>query len=158
MVMCWCRSLITVKVEIPSHLFACIITTPPGWIRERNLTNKPRKSGVTKGVPSNEIVTPDPEYCMGTKIYGVGIKQDPIPGIEQVCVYVCACVCVYVCACARMCVRACMACICVRACACVCMHVCAGVHAYTSDVMGIGQKFGKGIQHLTSAYWVSSMY
>ena len=70
-----------------------------GWIRERNLTTEPRQSGVTKGVISNQIVTPDPEYCMGRRIYGVGIKQDPIPG----------------------------------------------------------EKMGKGIQHLTSAYWVSDM-
>lgn len=70
-----------------------------GWIRERNLTKESRKSGVTKGIISNEIVTPDPEYCMGQRIYGVGIKQDPFPG----------------------------------------------------------EKRGKGIQHLTSAYWVTDL-
>jgi len=70
-----------------------------GWIRRRNITTHPRKTGVQKGVVNSEIVTPDPEYVKGTKIYGVGIKEDPIPG----------------------------------------------------------QKFGKGIQHLTSTFWLSDM-
>lgn len=29
-----------------------------GWIRERNLTREARKTGITKGVVSNQIVTP----------------------------------------------------------------------------------------------------
>jgi len=70
-----------------------------GWIRLRNLSKSSRVQGITKGVIANEIVTPDPEYVMGMKIYGVGIKEDPIPG----------------------------------------------------------QKFGKGIQHLISTYWMMAM-
>lgn len=31
-------------------------------------------------VVSTEIVTPDPEYVKGIKIYGVGIKEDPVSG------------------------------------------------------------------------------
>eukprot|EP00759_Apiculatamorpha_spiralis_P037322 PhF_6_TR37204/c0_g1_i1/m.54832/K00817/hisC; histidinol-phosphate aminotransferase len=53
-----------------------------GWIRVRNLTQTKRSAGVTKGVIHSEIVTPDPEYVKGTKIYGVGIKEDPIPGMK----------------------------------------------------------------------------
>jgi hypothetical protein len=51
-----------------------------GWIRIRNLTGVSRKPGITKGVISNEIITPDPEYIKGIRIYGVGILQDPVPG------------------------------------------------------------------------------
>ncbi|KAH3767751.1 histidinol-phosphate transaminase [Pelomyxa schiedti] len=51
-----------------------------GWIRSRNLTHTGRVSGVTKGVPTNEVVTPDPEYVKGVKLYNIGIKEDPVAG------------------------------------------------------------------------------
>lgn len=51
-----------------------------GWIRVRNLSHTARVAGVTKGVLSNEVVTPDPEYVKGIKLYGVGIKEDPVAG------------------------------------------------------------------------------
>jgi hypothetical protein len=54
-----------------------------GWIRGRNLTSVHRASGVTRDVPHNSIVTPDPEYCKGMRIYGVGIKQDPLGGCKR---------------------------------------------------------------------------
>ena len=62
-----------------------------GWIRARNIsTHGPRKPGVTKNVLTNEMVTPDPEYVMGMKIYGCGIKEgkyftilSQVPWIER---------------------------------------------------------------------------
>jgi histidinol-phosphate aminotransferase len=53
-----------------------------GWIRARNLSAEARQSGVTKGVVSSELVTPDPEYVKGIKIYNCGIKEDPNPGTK----------------------------------------------------------------------------
>ena len=48
-----------------------------GWIRTRNLkvAGEARVPGVTKDVITNELVTPDPEYVKGIKIYGCGIKE-----------------------------------------------------------------------------------
>ncbi|MCA9676067.1 MAG: histidinol-phosphate aminotransferase family protein [Kofleriaceae bacterium] len=51
-----------------------------GWIRTRNLTRTARVAGVTRDVVTTEIVTPDPEYVRGIKIYNLGIKEDPVPG------------------------------------------------------------------------------
>jgi histidinol-phosphate aminotransferase len=51
-----------------------------GWIRARNLSSVERVAGVTKDVVSSEVVTPDPEYVRGMRIYGVGIKEDPVKG------------------------------------------------------------------------------
>jgi hypothetical protein len=51
-----------------------------GWIRQANLSLKPRVAGVTKGVVSSELVTPDPEYVRGIKIYNCGIKEDVVAG------------------------------------------------------------------------------
>ncbi|KAL6073746.1 DUF5664 domain-containing protein [Balamuthia mandrillaris] len=51
-----------------------------GWIRLRNLTRTRRVAGVTKDVVTTEMVTPDPEYVKGIKIYNLGIKEDPVPG------------------------------------------------------------------------------
>ena len=90
---------VTVADLTPDFVKVVKLDGDGGWIRRRNVTTVGRTSGVTKGVASSEIVTPDPEYVKGTKIYGVGIKEDPIPG----------------------------------------------------------QKFGKGLQHLTSTFWTSDM-
>ena len=51
-----------------------------GWIRLRNIrpAADARSPGVTKDVITNELVTPDPEYVKGMKIYGCGIKEDPV--------------------------------------------------------------------------------
>ena len=97
----WVDNDVSVEVEDVRTGFVLIKKQDgsSGWIRERNLTKEQRKSGIVSGVISNQIVTPDPEYCMGKKLYGVGIKQDPIPG----------------------------------------------------------EKMGKGIQHLTSAIWVTDI-
>lgn len=51
-----------------------------GFIRVRNLSAQQRVPGVTRGIVSNEIVTPDPEYVRGMRIYGVGILDDPVSG------------------------------------------------------------------------------
>lgn len=51
-----------------------------GWIRLRNLTRQGRVPGVTRDIVTTEIVTPDPEYVRGIKIYNLGIKEDPVPG------------------------------------------------------------------------------
>lgn len=51
-----------------------------GWIRTRNLTRTERVAGIAKGVVSTEVVTPDPEYVRGIRIYNLGIKEDPFPG------------------------------------------------------------------------------
>lgn len=51
-----------------------------GWIRLKNLTDKQRLPGVTKDVVSSELVTPDPEYVRGIKIYNCGIKEDAVVG------------------------------------------------------------------------------
>lgn len=51
-----------------------------GWIRLINLAAKPRTAGVTKDVVSSELVTPDPEYVRGIKIYNCGIKEDVVAG------------------------------------------------------------------------------
>jgi hypothetical protein len=49
-----------------------------GYIRSRNLSLSGRGLGIAKGVISDAIVSPDPEYVKGMKLYGVGIKNDPI--------------------------------------------------------------------------------
>ena len=51
-----------------------------GWVKDQNLTTIERHSGVTKGVVSSELVTPDAEYVRGMKIWNCGIKQDPVAG------------------------------------------------------------------------------
>jgi hypothetical protein len=51
-----------------------------GWAKDRNLTTTERQPGVTKGVVSSELVTPDAEYVRGMKIWNCGIKADPVAG------------------------------------------------------------------------------
>ncbi len=51
-----------------------------GWIRERNLTRVARVPGIARGMADVEMVTPDPEYVRGIKIFNMGIKEDPVPG------------------------------------------------------------------------------
>ena len=48
-----------------------------GWVRSRNIkpATEARVPCVTKDVVTNELVTPDPEYVKGIKIYGCGIKE-----------------------------------------------------------------------------------
>lgn len=61
------------------------VTGQTGWIQSRNLSKIARKPGAVAGLcPSiADIVTPDPQYVRGVRLYGVGIKQDPIPGEKR---------------------------------------------------------------------------
>lgn len=55
-----------------------------GWIQARNISRFCRAVGAPHHSAVHiDVVTPDPEYVRGIKIYGVGIKQDPIPGEKR---------------------------------------------------------------------------
>jgi hypothetical protein len=51
-----------------------------GWIKLKNISPTNRVPGVTRGIETTEMITPDPEYVRGIKIYNLGIKEDPVPG------------------------------------------------------------------------------
>ncbi len=45
-------------------------TLQTGWIQARNLSQLQRVPGARKDAPSLEVVTPDPEYVRGIRIFG----------------------------------------------------------------------------------------
>jgi hypothetical protein len=77
-----------------------------GWARQTNLSAKQRVAGVTKDVVSSELVTPDPEYVRGIKIYNCGILEDVVAGSkfgkglqvdrEFICLFDLLCFCLFV--------------------------------------------------------------